>query len=376
MSDVSSVTNHFSSAHEGFLTTLGSSILAGAVTVPLTSTSGLTNGNVFVGIIEPGLTRQQVFTGVIDTSGSQITGVKWTRGTNADHSAGVTIVDYVTGTGHNMTTKGMLVAHNQDGTHKASAVFVTPKVDSIGENTAAAGVTVDGLLIKDGTPIYDGWMIGNDTWTYASATSFTIAGVDRTARFPVGTKLKLSQSGIKYFYVTSTSFSTDTTVNITGGIDYTLANAAITSPFYAYMGTPQGFPTWFAFTPVFANFTVGNGTVFGTFKITEREVCGYATLALGSTSAVAGALSLTAPVAANTMYSTGGPWPLGWMWMDDFGLNNDQAMVRFSGSNTSITLSVLGAAATYLGPSGAVDATHPWSWGNQDSLATEWRYRL
>lgn len=376
MSDVSAVTNHFSTAHEGFLTTLGSSILSGAATVPLTSTSGLTNGNIFVGIIEPGLTREQTFTGVIDTGGSQITGVKWTRGTNADHSAGVTIVDYVTGTGHNMLTKGMLVAHNQDGTHKTSLVLVTPKVDSIGENTAAAGVTVDSLLIKDGTPIYDGWMIGNDTWTYASATTFTIAGVDRTARFPVGTKLKLSQTGTKYFYVVSSAFSTNTTITVTGGSDYSLANAAITSPFYSYMSSPQGWPVWFNYTPTVANFTTGNGTITGMFKLTDQEVFGYTTITLGSTSSVTGALTVSVPITGNTMYSTLGPWPLGWMWMEDFGVSNYQALIRFATSNTLMTLSVLGTASTYLSPSGAVDATHPFTWGTDDRITAEWRYRL
>lgn len=128
MSDVSAVTSHFSTANEGFLTTLGSSILAGASTVPLTSTSGLTNGKVFVGIIEPSLSREQTFAGIVDTGGSQLTGVIWTRGTNANHSAGVTIVDYVTGTAHNMMTKGMLVGHNQDGTHQSALPLTSPRI--------------------------------------------------------------------------------------------------------------------------------------------------------------------------------------------------------------------------------------------------------
>lgn len=127
-SDVSSVTSHFSVAAEGFITTTSGSISSGAATIPLTSVSGLTNGNIFVGIIEPGLTKEQTFTGTVDTTGTQLTGVVWTRGSNAAHSAGVTIVDYVTGTGHNMFTKGLLVAHNQDGTHKTSIALTTPKI--------------------------------------------------------------------------------------------------------------------------------------------------------------------------------------------------------------------------------------------------------
>jgi hypothetical protein len=36
---------------------------------------------------------------------------------------------------------------------------------------------------------------------------------------------------------------------VTGGTDYTLANAAITAPFYSYQVSPQGYPTWFNYTP-------------------------------------------------------------------------------------------------------------------------------
>ena len=122
MSDVSSVTNHFPTANEGFITTLSGTILAGATTVPLNSVSGLTNGSVFVGIIEPGEDKEQVFTGTVDTAGIQITDVVWTKGNNVGHTAGVTVVDYVTSTHFNMVAKGELVHADQDGTLKAGAV--------------------------------------------------------------------------------------------------------------------------------------------------------------------------------------------------------------------------------------------------------------
>jgi hypothetical protein len=121
-SDVSSVTNHFVTANEGFNTTTSSQTNSGANTVALNSVSGLTNGSVFVGVIEPGATKEQVFTGIVDTSGSQITGVVWTKGTNVDHATGVSVVDYDTGTAFNMMRKGLLVSFDQDGTLKAGAV--------------------------------------------------------------------------------------------------------------------------------------------------------------------------------------------------------------------------------------------------------------
>lgn len=151
--NVSSVVNHYPTANKGFITTLGSTISAGATTVPLTSVSGLTNGTVFVGLIEPGLANEQEFTGTVDTAGVQITGVKWTDGTNVDHTAGVTIVDYVSATGQNMQTKAHLVSHDQDGTLKAGAVDV-------------AAVVADAILSKAkldatmNTELNTGWVTG------------------------------------------------------------------------------------------------------------------------------------------------------------------------------------------------------------------------
>ena len=93
-----------------------------------------------------------------------------------------------------------------------------------------------------------GWVLDTDTWVYVSSTSFKIEGKDVTSKFPKGTKIRIDQTGLKYFYVVSTSFSTDTTVIVTGGTDYTVANAAITSPSYSYVETPQNFPDWFNWT--------------------------------------------------------------------------------------------------------------------------------
>jgi hypothetical protein len=96
----------------------------------------------------------------------------------------------------------------------------------------------------------DGWISSSDTWTYASATSFTIASVDRTAQLAKGTKIKLTNDGgTDYYYVASSSFSTNTTVNLVANDDYALANSAITNPFYSYADDPQGFPHWFTYTP-------------------------------------------------------------------------------------------------------------------------------
>lgn len=141
---VSSVSKHFPSAENGFTTTTSGSVSSAAVTVGLNSVAGYANGEVAVFVIDPGNSKKQTFTGTVDTSGSQVTGVVWTAGTNVAHDAGATVVDYASATHISMISKGILVQHKQDGTHAD-----TITTDTINENTAANGVTIDGLSIKD-----------------------------------------------------------------------------------------------------------------------------------------------------------------------------------------------------------------------------------
>lgn len=98
--------------------------------------------------------------------------------------------------------------------------------------------------------IETGWLASEDTWVYVSASSFKIIGVNRTTVYQKGTLLWFLNSGTKYAVVASSSFSTDTTVNIFVNTDYVIANAAITAPYYSYAANPQGAPTWYNFTGV------------------------------------------------------------------------------------------------------------------------------
>jgi len=92
------------------------------------------------------------------------------------------------------------------------------------------------------TGTIDGWISAGETWTYASATTFTISG-DKTGKYQKEDKLKLTQTTAKYFRILNISYSSpNTTVTVDGFGIYTLANATITSPYYSKMDNPQGFP--------------------------------------------------------------------------------------------------------------------------------------
>lgn len=158
-SNVASVTKLLVKVNEGFITTLGSTISSGATTVPLADVTDLTNGSTFVGIIEPGGTKQQVFTGTVDTGTLEVTGVKWTRGSNTAHAGGVTIVDYVTGTAINMLTKWAAVEHNDNGTHgNITATTVTVSGDVSADDITSTTLTTTGDIISGDDLAYDGWM--------------------------------------------------------------------------------------------------------------------------------------------------------------------------------------------------------------------------
>lgn len=103
---------------------------------------------------------------------------------------------------------------------------------------------IDDLRLMAQGLLAGGWTYDDlYTWVYASSTTFTIAGVDARSQFPLGTKLALYQSGaIKYFYVTATAFSTNTTVTVSGEGTYTLANVPIDKPAFSYALNPVDFP--------------------------------------------------------------------------------------------------------------------------------------
>ncbi len=124
--------------------------------------------------------------------------------------------------------------------------------------------------------LQDGWIDDTaETWTYVSGSgggtaSFKISGVDVSAKYPVGTRIKLTQTTVKYFVVIAVVFSTDTTVTITAGSDYTLANAAISVNYHSYAENPQGYPGWFTFALTLTGFSGTPTTSLARFAVVGR----------------------------------------------------------------------------------------------------------
>ncbi len=148
--------------------------------------------------------------------------------------------------------------------------------------------------------LMDGWVDDTaETWTYASGSgggtaTFTVTG-DQTAKYTTGTRIKLTQTTVKYFVVASSSVAAGTTtVTITGGSDYTLANAAISANYHSYMSNPQGYPGWFNFAAAVTGYA-STTDVITKFAVVGKEVSLWLYIR-GTSNATT--LTLTLPIAA------------------------------------------------------------------------------
>lgn len=175
------------------------------------------------------------------------------------------------------------------------ATLSTTELNYVDGVTSAIQTQINAL------PSSTGWTSSSDTWTYASATTFTIAGVDRTAIFKKGTKIWFTQTTSKYFYVaTDATFSTNTTVTVTAGDDYSIANAAITTPYYSYVSNPQGFPKVFNYTPTLTGFSADPTNTVNRFFL-DGTVCTVAINHGSNGTSNATGFTATLPITAKTL---------------------------------------------------------------------------
>lgn len=308
--------------------------------------------------------------GKIDTLASQMaagaTSATLSSGNFTTFTADYLILDYnnaskrevilcnVAGTAVTSATRGV---QGSDVTHSAGAAVAygwIPNHADYAKNALVSGWT-DASIVE--------------TWVYASASTFTVAGVDVTAKYTKGTKLRLKQgAGYKYYTVASSTFSTNTTVTVIVNTDYTIANAAITDEAYSYIENPQAFPHWFAYAP--GGIAASNVTVTGRYRVSGRTCFGEIRAAF--TGAITFSTMPVLPVAASAslLGVAGGALLRGSGGYTDSGAADvlDTIFPTFAASATLCSIVISTTAA--------ISATVPVTWANNDELRVKFDYEF
>ena len=164
-----------------------------------------------------------------------------------------------------------------------------------------------------GTGLGAGWN-GVSGWTYASATTITVPS-GAASIYAVGDQIRLKQGGgYKYYNVVTVA---DTLLTVTGGSDYTVANAAITNAAFC-KGGGVGHPGYYSYTPTvtYVGGTTNPTSITTNFQFSINgktlTVNGYGALTLGAGNRTFTIFTLPITttsicgVSATINYSTGG----------------------------------------------------------------------
>lgn len=186
---------------------------------------------------------------------------------------------------------------------------------------------------------WDGWIGSSSTWVYASATTITVPLADAQS-MAVGDRIKLTQTTVKYFYVIGIS---GTTITVTGGSDYTVANATITNAYYSHMQSPVGFPQWFNYSPTWAGFSSSPSGGIIRFSIQGRTV-NYTITPTSAGTSNATTTTITLPVTASSV--SNGRWN-GVIRCSDNGTASVAGFYEFNASATTANIYPTPAAASW-----------------------------
>lgn len=149
----------------------------------------------------------------------------------------------------------------------------------------------------------DGWVPAGETWTYASASTITVAS-GAASRYQKGDKIKWTQSTVKYGVIVTVA---DTLLTIAVNTDYTVADAAISDNYISRIEGPFGYPAYFNCT---LSVTAGAGTptnVTNTCKYTikHNELTLYGSMSIIDKGTASGQVRTAPPV--QPVFDTVGP---------------------------------------------------------------------
>ena len=214
-----------------------------------------------------------------------------------------------------------------------------------------------------GNVYLEGWSPVVLTWTYASATTITVAS-GASSLYQKGDKVRFKQGGgYKYGYLVTVA---DTLLTFFGGSDYSVANSAITDVAISRVENPFGFPLQFNWAASITNLTQGNGVLTAKCKMNGSLVTGRVEFVFGSTSSMGSVPTLVLPI---TVATYGAITPIGISRMKDATGGN----AATGGILTNGIFIVYNGSGTYdVGDT--LSSTVPFTWAVSDQLSASFSY--
>lgn len=225
-------------------------------------------------------------------------------------------------------------------------------LDGVTSSTAELNI-LDGVTATHDqiNGINSGWFPAGETWTYASATTITVPG-DLREKYSPGDKIRISQTTTKYFSIVDVTYSSpNTTLTVTAGTTYTLANAAISSPFHAKGATAPGFPSTFSWTPTTTGFSSDPTSSTYKFKILDNATMLVDVQQGGDGTSNAATFRLTTPFTFGVSGIAIGLWL--------FGRDNSATLTTPGSVNI-----ILSGSDTLYRIDKAINATEAWTGSN------------
>jgi hypothetical protein len=151
-----------------------------------------------------------------------------------------------------------------------------------------------------------------------------------------------------------------------------IGNAAIKP---VHLATGLSSSTWAMATwsPTWANFTVGNGTVTAKYSQIGKAVFCYLKVVAGTTSAFGTNPTFTVPVTAASQYGANNN-SVGVGYAEDAGVAGYSFGYMFNASTTIMSMYGLNAAGTLVNFAASITATAPWTLGTGDFFSVNFFY--
>jgi hypothetical protein len=124
-----------------------------------------------------------------------------------------------------------------------------------------------------------------------------------------------------------------------------------------------------SWTPIFANASVGNGTVTAEYQRVGNLVFCWIQFVLGSTSTITGDTNFSLPIGSSKR-----PYFNGTSYYVDAGVSTAGGTIELSGSNAYFRVTQPGS--TYIGLDPTLSASSPWTWGTNDRMVAYFYYEV